>query len=137
VTIVGGYVLVTHAMDDTQVTSHNGINTPTQLAPLFEGHRPADLVNSQVFLNRVTLEPTNAESVYYATDEKGDRMLVSAHSRNAPTVESVVNVMGIMRPVSTDMLKKWKLSKDEQKEAKAQGVYLDAETVKVKKPAVH
>lgn len=133
VTIVGGYFLVTHAMDDNQVSSQRGINTPSQVALLFEGHQPFQLVNSLVYLNRVKLEPTEVGSVYYAGDEEGKRLLVVTHTPNAPKDQAIANVMGTVRPVNTELLKKWKLNKEEQKIVKAQGVYLEAESVRVKK----
>jgi len=133
VTIVGGYFLVTHAMDDNHITAQRGVNTPTQVALLFDGHRPFELINSLVFLNRVKLEPGAVSSVYYAGDDAGERLLVVTHGSNAPTNESVANVMGTVRPVNAELLKKWKLNKEEQKAVKAQGVYLEADSVKVQK----
>ncbi|MGZ4788058.1 MAG: hypothetical protein ACXVZX_06030 [Terriglobales bacterium] len=136
ITVAGGYFLVTHAMDDNQATSTRGINTPTQVALLFAGHRPAELVNSLVFLNRVKIEPaSDAAKVYYTGDESGTRLLVVAHQPSAPSEEAVANVMGTIRPLTSDLLKKWKFSKQEQKVLKAQGVYLDAESLKVRKSA--
>jgi len=133
VTIVGGYFLVTHAMDDNQVTAQRGINTPTEVALLFDGHRPFELVNSLVYLNRVKLEPTEVGSVFYAGDENGKRLLVVSHIPNAPHEASVANVKGTVRPVNTELLKKWKLNKEEQRTVKAQGVYLEAESIRVKR----
>ena len=132
-TIVGGYFLVTHAMDDNQVTATRGINTPSDVALLFDGHRPSELVNSLVYLNRVKLDPTEVGSVYYAGGEDGKRLLVVSHAPNSPKDEAVANVMGTIRPVNTELLKKWKLDKEEQKAVKAQGVYLEADSVRVQK----
>lgn len=135
-TLAGGYFLVTHAMDDNHATATRGINTPSQVGLLFTGHRPQDLVNSLVFLNRVKLQPaSDAAKVYYVDDDSGARLLVVAHQPSAPTDEAVANVMGTIRPINSAELKKWKLSKDEQKALKAQGVYLDAESLKVHKDA--
>jgi len=133
VTIVGGYFLVTHAMDDNQVTAQRGINTPTDLSSLFAGQHPYQMVNDLVFLNRVTVAPANdsAPNVLYATDQAGNRMLVVSHKPGTPTEEKVANVMGTLRPLTPQLLKKWKLSKDDQKAAKAQGLYLEAESLKV------
>jgi hypothetical protein len=132
VTIAGGYFLVTHAMDDNQVSARS-VNTPSQVSLLFEGHHPYQLINSIVFLNRVKLAPASDKaSLYYAGDES-QKLLVLFHGANAPADESVANVMGTLRPVSTEILKKWKLSKDEQKTIKAQGIYLEADSVKVQK----
>jgi hypothetical protein len=134
ITIAGGYLLVTHAMDDNQSTAARGVNTPSQVGLLFAGHRPSELVNSLVFLNRVKVEPASETAqVYYAGDDSGTRMLVVAHQPGVPTDEAVANVMGTIRPLTTDLMKKWKLSKDEQKALKVQGVYLDAESIKVHK----
>ena len=133
VTIAGGYFLVTHAMDENQTTSRRGVDTPSQISLLFDGHRPSDLINSLVFLNRVKLEPTPAGNVYYAMDDLGNRVLVMANTSKAPADESTANVMGTLRPVNSELLRKWKLSKEEQKAIKAQGVYLQADSVKVQK----
>ena len=133
VAIVGGYTLVTHAMDDNQMTNRRAVDTPSQISLLFAGHRPYDLINDLVYLNRVKLSATQTGNVYYVSDENGNRLLVVAHSSKAPADESVAGVMGILRPISTELLKKWKVSKDDQKALKAQGVYLDAESVKVQK----
>ncbi len=134
--LVGGYVLVTHAMDDNHVTSTRGINTPTQVSLLFAGHNPNQLVNSLVYLNRVKIEPvSDAAKIYYAGDDSGTRLLVVAHQPSAPSEESVANVMGTIRPLTSDLIKKWKLSKEQQKAVKSQGVYLDVESLKVHHPA--
>ena len=134
ITLVGGYFLVTHAMDDNQASATRGVNTPTQVPLLFAGHRPSELVNSLVFLNRVKIEPaSDAGKVYYAGDDSGTRLLVVAHKPGAPTGEAVANVMGTIRPLTSDLLKKWKFSKDEQKTLKQQGVYLEAESMKIHK----
>ncbi len=136
VTLVGGYLLVTHAMDDNHATATRGINTPSQVGLLFTGHRPAELVNSLVFLNRVKLEPASKTGqIYYAGDDSGTRMIVVSHQPGAPNDDATANVMGTIRPVTSDLMKKWKLSKEEQKAVKAQGVYLEAESLKVKKDA--
>ena len=133
VTIAGGYVLVTHAMDDNHVAAQRSLNTPSQVSLLFDGHHAYQLINDIVFLNRVKLAPASeATNVYYAGDE-GEKLLVVAHESNAPADESVANVMGTLRPVNSELLKKWKLTKEEQKAIKAQGVYLEAESVKVQK----
>jgi len=133
VTLAGGYMLVTHAMDDNQVAAQRSTNTPSQVALLFEGHQPNQLINDIVFLNRVKLSPAgDASNVYYAGDES-QKLLVVAHGSGAPADEAVANVMGTLRPVSAELLKKWKLSKDDQKAVKAQGVYLEAQSVKVPK----
>jgi len=133
ITIAGGYFLVTHAMDDNQASATRGVNTPTQVALLFSDHRPAELINSLVFLNRVKLEPTEGGEAYYACDDSSTRLIVVAHQPGAPSTESVANVMGTVRPVTATLLKKWKLSKEEQKLVKEQGIYLDAESLKVQK----
>ena len=135
VTLVGGYFLVTHAMDDNQMTIRREVDTPSQVSLLFDGHRPYDLINSLVFLHRVKLSPTPAGNVYYAGDDSGGRMLVLAHTSKAPSDESIANVMGTLQPINSGLLKKWKLSKEEQKAAKAQGVYLEAESIKVQPPS--
>jgi hypothetical protein len=132
VTIAGGYFLVTHAMDDNQVSARS-VNTPSNVSLLFEGHHPYQLINSIVFLNRVKLAPASDNaSLYYAGDDS-QKLLVVFHGSSAPADESVANVMGTLRPVSTEILKKWKLSKDELKAIKAQGIYLEADSVKVQK----
>ncbi len=133
VAIVGGYTLVTHAMDDNQMTSRRLVDTPSQISLLFAGHRPYDLINNLVYLNRVKLSPTSTGNVYYATDDNGDRLLVVAHSSKAPTDEAVAGVMGTIRPINSAQLKKWNISKEQQKELKAQGVYVEADSVKVEK----
>lgn len=132
-TIAGGYMLVTHAMNDDQIASQRAINTPTQVALLFDGHRPYDLVNSVVFLNRVKLEPATASHVYYAGDDSGPRLLVVDYATGAPADPSVANIFGTVRPLNAGLMKKWKLSKAEQKTLKTQGVYLEAQSVKVQK----
>jgi hypothetical protein len=132
ITVAGGYFLVTHAMDDNQVSSRS-VNTPSQVSLLFEGSHPYQLINNIVFLNRVKLAPIpDRSSVYYAGDEP-QKLLVVFHGSSAPSEDSVANVMGTLRPVNAEVLKKWKLNKDEQKAIKAQGIYLDAESVKVQK----
>jgi hypothetical protein len=132
ITVAGGYFLVTHAMDDNQVSSRS-VNTPSQVSLLFEGYRPYQLINNIVFLNRVKLAPIpDRSSVYYAGEEP-QKLLVVFHGSNAPAEYSVANVMGTLRPVNAELFKKWKLGKDEQKTIKEQGVYLDAESVKVQK----
>ena len=134
VSIGVGYFLITHAMDDNQASANRGINTPSQIGLLFTGHKPTELVNSLVFLNRVKLEPvSDAANIYYVSDDSGTRLLVVAHQPNAPADDAVANVMGTIRFLNPAMIKKWKLSKEEQKTLKAQGVYLDAESLKVKK----
>ena len=133
VAIVGGYKLVTHAMDDNQMTSRRVVDTPSQISLLFSGHRPYDLINDLVYLNRVKLSPTSTGNVYYATDENGDRLLVVAHSSKAPSDETVAGVMGTIRPISSAQLKKWNISKEQQKELKAQGVYVEAESLRREK----
>lgn len=133
-TIVGGYVLVTHAMNENQVTNVRGINTPSEVSLLFEGHHPTELINNLVFLNRVKLSSASEKSsnVYYAGDES-QKLLVVSHGTTNPPDQSVANVFGTVRPLTSEMMKKWKLSKQEQKELKKQGVYIDAQSVKVPK----
>jgi len=63
----------------------------------------------------------------------GNRVLVMANTSKVPADESTANVMGTLRPVNSELLRKWKLSKEEQKAIKAQGVYLQADSVKVQK----
>ena len=135
VTIVGGYFLVTHAMDDNQVTAQRGINTPSDISSLFAGERPYQLVNNMVFLNRVTVGPAGSgnDNLLYATDQSGNKLLVLTQLPAVSTEERLANVMGTLRPLTPQLLKKWKLNKDDQKEAKAQGVYLEAESLKVQK----
>lgn len=133
VAIIGGYMLVTHSMDDNQMTSRRAVDTPSQISLLFAGHRPYDLINDLVYLNRVKLSPTSTGNLYYATDDNGNRLLVVAHSSKAPSDESVAGVMGTLRPISAELLKKWKVNKEDQKTLKAQGVYLEAESVKAQK----
>ena len=135
VTFVGGYFLVTHAMDDNQVTAQRGINTPSDISSLFAGQHPYQLVNDLVFLNRVAVAPVSesTNNVLYATDQAGNKLLVLTNKPGVPTDEKVANVMGTLRPLTPELLKKWKLSKDDQKAAKAQGVYLEAESLKVQK----
>lgn len=134
ITIVGGYFLVTHAMDDNQVTAQRGINTPTDISSLFAGH-PYQMLNDLVFLNRVTVAPASesAANVLYATDQAGNKMLVVNQKPGSPTEEKIANVMGTLRPLTPQLLKKWKLSKEDQKAAKAQGIYLEAQSLKVQK----
>jgi len=132
-TLLGGYFVVTHAMDDSAMASRRVVDTPSQVSLLFAGHRPYDLVNDIVYLNRVKLSPTPGGDVYYAADDSGSRMLVMAHSSKAPSDEAVASVMGTVRPITPALLKKWKLSKAEGKAARTQGVYLDAQSVKVHK----
>jgi hypothetical protein len=134
-TLVGGYFVVIHAMDDNQITNRRAVDTPSQVSLLFVGHRPYDLINDIVYLNRIKLSPTPEGNVYYAADDSGSRMLVIAPSSKAPGDERTASVMGTVRPVTPALLKKWKLSKDEQKAIKAQGVYLEADSVKVQKDA--
>lgn len=131
VAIFGGYLLVTHAMDDNQLASRQAVDTPSQISLLFAGHRAQDLTNDLVYLNRVKLTPTPVGHLYYATDENGDRLLVM--SSKAPSEDALAGVMGTLRPVNWALLKKWKMSKDEQKALREQGVYLDAESVKLQK----
>ena len=133
VAIIGGYALITHAMDDNQMTSRHPVDTPSQIPLLFAGHRPYDLINDLVYLNRVKLSPTSAGHVYYATDDNGNRLLVVAHTSKAPSDDAVAGVKGTLRPITSELLKKWKVSKDDQKALKAQGIYLDAESVKPQK----
>jgi hypothetical protein len=100
---------------------------------LFEGHHPYQLINNIVFLNRVKVAPASDKaSLYYAGDEP-QKLLVLFHGANAPADEAVANVMGTLRPISTEILKKWKLSKEEQTAIKAQGVYLEADSLKIQK----
>lgn len=133
VTIIGGYFLVTHAMNDNQVSSRRDIDTPSKISLLFAGHEPSELINDLVFLNRVKLLPADSGDAFYISDDSGARLLVEPHGNKNTGEESVANVMGTLRPINAALLKKWKLSKAEQKEAKKMGVYLDAESVKVQK----
>ena len=135
VTFIGGYFLVTHAMDDNRVTAERGINTPSDIAALFANQRPYQLINDLVFLNRVTVAPATEEAgnVLYATDRAGNKLLVVTDSKGSPTEEKVANVMGTIRPLTPQLLKKWKVNKDDQKAAKEQGVYLEVESLKVQK----
>jgi hypothetical protein len=130
--VVGGYTLVAHAMDENRMLSRHPVDTPSQISLLFAGHDPADLVNYRVYLNRVTLTPAPAGNAYYATDEKGDRLLVVAHDPKRPSDDAVASVTGTVRPLNYTLLKELKISKAERKTLKAQGVYLDAAAVKIR-----
>jgi len=130
VTLVGGYYVVTHALDDNHVSTQRSVNTPSQVGLLLADHRPSQLINSIVFLNRVKLKPSETSNVYYAGEDEGQKLVVVSHASGTPIDDSVVNVMGTVRPVSAELLKKWKLTKDEQKAVKAEGIYIDAESVK-------
>jgi hypothetical protein len=83
----------------------------------------------------VKLEPGDAGNVYFASDSEGHRLLVVAHTAKAPKDEAVVSLVATVRPVSSDLLKKWKLDKEEQKTIKAQGLYLEADSIKTKATA--
>jgi hypothetical protein len=131
-TITVGYYAVKNYSTDDRVNVQHGVNTPSRLDSLTSARQPADLVNSIVYLNRVKLEPSDASNVYFASDSEGHRMLVVSQAPHAPKQDSVVNLLGTVRPVSNDLLKKWKLDKEQQKTIKAQGLYLEAESIKTK-----
>jgi hypothetical protein len=135
VTFVGGYFLVTHAMDDNHITAQHGVNTPTDISSLFTNQRPYQLVNDLVFLNRVNVAPASDEvpNLLYASDQSGNKLLVVTESKAFSSEEKTANVMGTLRLITPQLLKKWKLSKDDQKAAKAQGIYLEAESLKAQK----
>lgn len=132
VAIIGGYTLVAHAMNENQMLSRHPVDTPSHISLLFAGHDPSDLVNDRVYLNRVTLAPAPAGNAYYATDEKGDRLLVVAHGPKRLSEDSVASVIGTVRPISYTLLKELKVRKAERKTLEAQGVYLDAAAVKIR-----
>jgi hypothetical protein len=135
ITIAVGYFAVNRWIEDEHVTVSKALNTPSQFGPLLTDHRRSDLVNSIVYLNRVKLEPGDADSLYFATDDQGNRMVVVSQSANAPSQNAVVSIMATIRPVSPALLKKWKLDKEEKKTIQAEGLYLEAESIKTKSGA--
>jgi len=131
-TIIGGYTLITHAINENLMLSRHPVDTPSDISLLFAGHHADELINDRVYLNRVTLSRAAAGNTYYATDETGDRLLVVAHGSKTHPDEAVASVIGTVRPINYSLLKEWKVSKAEQKRLKSQGIYLDAAAVKIR-----
>lgn len=122
-------------MSDERVATQSSANTPSKLGSLLAGHPSSDLVNNIVYLHHVKLEPGAMDNVYYAVDEEGRRMVVVVNGAGAPKQESMANLLGTIRPVGAEQLKKWRLDKAEKGTVKAQGIYIEAERVKVQKEA--
>lgn len=133
-TLIAGIVAVRHAVQEDRITTR-AFNAPSEVGLLLEDS-PTELFNHIVFFNDVRLEAGPTNDVYFATSKDGKSILVlstGAKSASALNADSV-DVQGTVRavpPLST-MTKKWKLSKDQVKTIRKQGVYIEAESIRVK-----
>lgn len=130
VTIVGGYFLVRHAFDDDHV-SVRSLNTPTQIGLLLDDSMP-DLIYHIVYFNDVKIESGPTDDVYFATGPKGTSVLVVATGRKTPNDTDAVDIRGTVRPIPplSTLTRKWKLSKDQVKAVRKQGIYIEADDIK-------
>jgi hypothetical protein len=134
-TLIAGIVAVRHAVQEDRITTRAS-NAPSEVGLLLEDS-PNELFNHIVFFNDVRLEAGPTNDVYFATSRDGESILVlstGAKSASALNADSV-DVQGTVRavpPLST-LTKKWKLSKDQVKAIRKQGVYIEAESIRVKR----
>lgn len=135
-TLIAGIVAVRHAAQQEDRITTRAANSPSEVGLLLEDS-PTELFNHIVFFNDVRLEAGPTNDVYFATSKDGQSILVlstGAKSASALNADSV-DVEGTVRavpPLST-MTKKWKLSKDQVKTIRKQGVYIEAESIRVKR----
>ncbi len=129
-TVLGGYLLVKSAMDDSRPSNARVTNVPTRLESLFSDDR-SDVVNHIVFFNDVRLEPGPTDDVYYAVGAAGDRVLVLSQGKKVSSDNDQVDVRGTVRPLppTSTLSKKWKLDKEEVKAIREQGIYIEADQI--------
>lgn len=131
VTLVVGFMIVRHAMDDDRPSVSSVVNVPTRVGLLFSYDEPSDVVNHIVFFNDVHLEPGPNDSLYYAVGAAGHRVLVMSKGLKASPENAQVDIKGTVRliPATTVLKKKWKLTSEELKAAREQGVYIEADEI--------
>ncbi|MGE0407355.1 MAG: hypothetical protein AB7O65_13750 [Candidatus Korobacteraceae bacterium] len=107
-------------------------NPPTQLNTLTEEVKLRGVpVGNIVFLNSVKLEPTPAKDAVFSIDSEGERLLVAL--RPGTDLPSTAGHRFQLRgrieqlPSPAAMQKRWKLSKEQIAEARAQRFYLVAD----------
>ncbi len=136
VTIAGGYLLVKHAIAEDRTSVNRPASTPTQVGLLFEDKNTNQIVNHIVYFNDVRLEPGPTDNVYFAVGSAGQKVMVIATGNKAPVDEAMVDLQGTARAVpAAATLKKWKLSKDQQKAVHDQGIYIEADAIHTKHAA--
>jgi hypothetical protein len=130
VTLVGGFLLVRHALEEDRVSTHT-VNTPTQVALLFD-NPASETVNHIVYFNDVKIEPGPTDDIYFAVGAKGKSVLVVATGSKTPSDADAVDIQGTIRivPPLTTLTKKWKLSKEDAARVKEQGIYIEAAEIK-------
>jgi hypothetical protein len=131
-TLVAGYYLVRHTMQEGRVVTRT-TSPPTQVRLLLD-ESMGNLLNYIVYFNDVRLEGGPSEDVYFVTGASGGRMLViSKGSKTAREADSV-DVKGTVRPVpSAATLKKWKLSNDQIKAVRDQGIFIEADEISARR----
>jgi hypothetical protein len=131
ITLAGGYLLVRHAMDDSHTAVSNVVNVPTKVGLLFSFDDRSDVVNNIVFFNDVHLQAGPTADLYYAVGAAGNRVLVSSQGSKSVPENGQVDIKGTVRylPTSYTLKKKWKLTKEEIKAAREQGIYIEADQI--------
>jgi hypothetical protein len=136
ITIIAGVTFVRNAMREDRVLAHS-VNTPSQVNLILEDTMP-HLLNHIVYFNDVRLEQGPSSDVYFASSNNGHSVLVvSKGSKSASALNAdSVDVQGTVRalPPTSTLSGKWKLSKDQVKALRDQGVYIEAESIRAKRP---
>jgi hypothetical protein len=130
VTLIGGYFLLRHALDDGHVATRS-LNIPTQVGLLFDTSA-SDTLNHIVYFNDVKIEPGPTDDLYFAVGANGHRVLVVATGSKTPTDADAVDIQGTVRtvPPMTTLTRKWKLTKEDAERVKRQGIYIEADQIK-------
>jgi hypothetical protein len=136
ITLVAGFVLFRRALDDNRPSVASVVNVPTKVGLLFSYDEPSDVVNHIVFFNDVHLEPGPTDELYYAVGAAGNRVLVMSKGAKNSTDNAQVDIRGTVRtiPAVSILKKKWKLTSDELKAAREQGIYIEADTISARRP---
>jgi hypothetical protein len=130
-TLAGGYLLFKRAMEDYGPPASNVVDVPTKIGLLFSYDSPREVVDQIVFFNNVRLESGPTDDIYYAVGAAGNRVLVISNGSKAAMGDSQVDIKGTVRRLPTiyTLKKKWKLSQEEIRAAREQGIYIEAEQI--------
>jgi len=104
-------------------------DTPSDLSLLFETSKFRSSIGKIVFLHEVRIEPGPSKYLFLATDQQGNKIVVSSDSDTIRSLNGkFADVMGVITPLPSlaTMEREWKLSTSVVAGLRKEAVYIRA-----------
>jgi hypothetical protein len=107
-------------------------DTPTDISSLFEPSKLRSSIGEVVFLNEVRIEPGPSKHLFFAADQRGNKIVVSSDSDATKSLNGkFAEVMGVITPLPAlaAMEREWKLSTSVAAGLRKEAVYIRADRI--------